>query len=60
MNKNIPINWSLFFENYKEFGKAIMKAGGDPFFLCDKNHDFLVILANNNIEVKCNYVKNEN
>jgi hypothetical protein len=49
--------WELFYENYKELGKAIMKAGGNPYMLCDENFNFLATLANNNIELKCNYVK---
>lgn len=51
--KAITINWKLYFENYKAFGEAIVKAGGHPFIILDGHDDFLTTLANNGIKVAC-------
>ena len=49
-------NPEIHLYNYRQFGAAIELAGGSAFRILADYEDFLILLANNNIKVHCEYV----
>lgn len=50
MSKEI-INWEIYHKNFVRLGESIMYAGGNPFIVLKDNEDFMIMLANNHIEI---------
>lgn len=48
-------NVELYLKNFMQLGEALMNAGGNSFSILKRYDDFLITLADNNIEVTVKY-----
>ena len=48
-------NVNLYLKNFMQLGEALMNAGGNSFSILKRYDDFLITLADNNIEVTAKY-----